>query len=466
MTNTRATELWFRKKREESLQQNQLTTTIRLGDRTGATLNPKCGYSPGQSVKLRIHLGGEQFGNWHAWAIITEVEQKSLGHITAADLTGTLFETIAALREELDELYGREIQDTDQVTLIRFRHIDTVYNAAELIELGTLQYADLPKSNPNQLRFIHYTLPLIAHDYPAKTAVMWNVVYQAFELPVRNVMLVGNPDDAEAVLQVLRRDPKYLGGGAGVGFKEKVIPFLDEVDRLVDMTGSTNFILKDSTGKLVGFNTDGEGYAMGLEQAFLAEGETDLRHKKVILLGAGGTANAIAFALTKRGMKLIIVNRTLEKGKDLAEKLNRSFPGKGTPAKYDAEHALKQLVFNADVIVNASTKGTVGSLEKYSALAPALLPASPENIEKNLVEAAEVLSLIPRYAIVSDVILGKEPTPLIKTAQAAGYTVLDGLPMVINQGVEAFWLLHGQELEAKGVKKEELAAVMKKAAHQ
>ena len=71
---------------------------------------------------------------------------------------------------------------------------------------------------------------------------------------------------------------------------------------------------------------------------------------------------------------------------------------------------------------------------------------------------------MPQNAIVSDIVLGKELTPLLKSASDAGFEILDGIPMVINQGVEAFWLLHSKELQAKNITKGQIAEVMKQAA--
>ena len=93
-----------------------------------------------------------------------------------------------------------------------------------------------------------------------------------------------------------------------------------------------------------------------------------------------------------------------------------------------------------------------------------MLPASKENIQENLNRAKALLRTLSQNAVVSDIVLGKEATPLLKAAKAAGFETLDGIPMVINQGVEAFWLLYGEELQAKNITKEQVAEVMKRAA--
>ena len=93
-----------------------------------------------------------------------------------------------------------------------------------------------------------------------------------------------------------------------------------------------------------------------------------------------------------------------------------------------------------------------------------MLPANKENIRENTKRAEAVLRTMPREAIVSDIVLGKELTPLLQSAKKAGFEILDGIPMVINQGVEVFWLLYGKELQVKNITKEQVAEVMKRAA--
>ena len=106
-------------------------------------------------------------------------------------------------------------------------------NLKELIQEGYVKIAELPdknKINLNQLDdFDGYTVPLVAHDYGAKTPIMWNFLYEKKGLNLRNIMLVADPkENAELVINALKLDPKYLGGGFGVGWKERM-DLLDEV---------------------------------------------------------------------------------------------------------------------------------------------------------------------------------------------------------------------------------------------
>ncbi|MFN7088381.1 MAG: hypothetical protein ACK4NX_00945, partial [Candidatus Paceibacteria bacterium] len=158
-----------------------------------------------------------------------------------------------------------------------------------------------------------------------------------------------------------------------------------------------------------------------------------------------------------------ILNRTVAKAKELAEKINQHL-GRDI-SKFGGEERIAEEVARADVVINVSTKGAAGSLEAYSALAPASLPPTPENIKKNLEEAKRILDLIPKTIVMSDIVLTEKGTPFLNAAKAAGLATLDGVPTVINQGVEAFWILHREELEKKGVTKEEVKAVMAEAAY-
>jgi shikimate dehydrogenase len=347
------------------------------------------------------------------------------------------------------------------LTLTNPKSLDACERADDLLSGGVLSFARKPAGNPQRLDVHHYTLPLIEHDYPAMTATMWNEAYRAFGIEAQNCMLVGSSRRSGEILKVLRRDAKYLGGGAGVGFKDAVIEYLDELDEAAEMAGSVNFLVRTAQGKLRGYNTDGAGYARSLEEVF-RQRQQDLQGKRIVMLGAGGTASSVAFVLAGRGAGLVIVNRTPRRAEDLAGRVNRYF--RAPAAGFAAEVDIAGYLTTADAVVNVSTKGSSGSLEAYSALAPAELPTTPRNIEANLAEAERLMALIPKHAVLSDVVLGDTETPFLRAGRARGFITMDGVPMVVNQGVEAFWILHGAQLEGKGIAKDRVAEVMSRAA--
>lgn len=465
-----ARELWFTAVEDEMealrsrIEKNELTATVRLGDRSSSTKDPKGGYGEGRYITIKLQKQDKTFYAFQKEAVVLRSEVKKLGDILPEDLRGTLLDgkTKEDLKKRFRDVYEGDISDEELVTITGFEYQDSLRKAGDLVRDKVLSPAKQPKNNPDSLNFERYTLPLLEHDYPAKTAIMWNEAYRTFGMDAGNSMMVGNPEFTRQILEVLSRDHKYLGGGAGVGFKDEAIKYLDELDERARAIGSVNFILKSPEGKLRGYNTDGVGYVESLNEIFRERSE-NLKNKRAVILGAGGTGNAVAFALAEHGMRVVILNRTAEKARELAEKINHHFGNDA--AAFGGEDKIAEEVAHADAVINVSTKGSAGVLRPYSALAPAVLPATPENIKKNIEEAERILGLIPKSTVLSDIVLTEKGTPFLRSAKEGGFTTLDGLPMVVNQGAEAFWILHGQELEGKGVTKKKVEEAMKAAAH-
>jgi shikimate dehydrogenase len=326
-------------------------------------------------------------------------------------------------------------------------------NVSDLLEIGLLRFASKPPMNPRRLDFRCYTVPLIEHDYPAKTPAMWNSAYQAFGLEAGNIILTGDPRNAPLIYAALRRDPRYRGGGAGVGFKETAFELVDELDAFATAAGSVNFV-SNRAGWLCGHNTDGIGFAAALEDLMRPE---SIRGKTVLILGAGGTARSVGVALAERGARLSIVNRTARRAEVLAAHINSRFAehiAAGT-----GENDIARLAPVSDVIVNVSIKGAAGPLAGYSALGPGSVSAS-----ENLSAASAILDCIPQDVVLCDVVIAEGGTPFLREARRRGFTVLDGIGMVVNQAVEAFWILHGVELQSASASKFDVARVMRSAA--
>ena len=161
------------------------------------------------------------------------------------------------------------------------------------------------------------------------------------------------------------------------------------------------------------------------------------------MLGAGGTANAVAFALAEKGARIVIANRTAAYAQELADSLNNFFNLQAEDmVRAVGENLIPQEVTNADVIVNVSSKGEAGKLEKYSALAKA-----DGDVEINLTESNKTLDTIPKNCIITDVLLATNDTPLIAAAKEKGFETQNGLPMVIYQAAKVFSLVYGLSLD-------------------
>jgi len=309
--------------------------------------------------------------------------------------------------------------------------------------------------NPTHLSFDYRVLTPVDHEYRGLSAMLWNSVY--YELGMVDhgaVMLIGDPDNAENIYEMFRNDSKYIGGGSGSGFKGKAVDYMDELDPHARAMHAVNHIVKRD-GKLIGYNTDGLGFVAGLEPLVEEKGKI-LKSSKVVILGAGSTSDAVAFALAERGANLSILNRTMEKAENVARRVNE-FVG-AERAYAGGEDAISQEVTDADIIVNVSKKGT-GALREYAAFA-SVVPDEPDAVEQNHDASREVLASVSSDTIVSDVLLEDGETPTLRLAREAGLTTQDGLPMNINQAVEAFWLLHADTCKNHNTTKGDVYEIM------
>ncbi len=206
--------------------------------------------------------------------------------------------------------------------------------------------------------------------------------------------------------------------------KSAVIGCLDEVDFTVRFLDSANTIL-NKDGKLSGFSTDG----VGALKALLENG-VDLSGKKVLLLGAGGAAKAIAFVLVPEVGELAILNRSAEKAEKLAETLGHMFNQKVVGGALSPD-AIKTNLQDSDVLVNATSAGM------------------KPNFSQSLVEPQWLRSDLA----VLDIVYNPVETKLAKDAKAAGAKVVSGVEMLIYQGAVSFEIWTGRSAPIEVMRK-------------
>jgi shikimate dehydrogenase len=328
----------------------------------------------------------------------------------------------------------------------------------QLIKAGLATIGKKAKNNPESLDFGQLAIGIANKDYAAQTPFLWNSVYESLNVPVRNVRMFGEPERAATIFQAFRDDPRYIGGDVGVGYKDRVLGLLDDIDPLAKVMGAVNVMAKTDRG-LKGYNTDGHGFAESLEAVFRKRSER-LQGKKVVLLGAGGTANAIAFALAEKGAAIVILNRTVAKAEGLANRVNEYF--QHHVADFAGRDALKEKLIGADAVVSI-VDDPHSDLDKFSALATIELPATEENIAKNLAETEQLLKQLPKTVVIADVMLRDRDTATIAQAKRMGFETLNGLPMVLNQAVEAFCLVNAKILSSAGTNRQAVAEIMREA---
>lgn len=324
--------------------------------------------------------------------------------------------------------------------------------AKEIITIG-----ENSDGNPKDVsKGLTFAIGIANKDYPAKTPKLWNTVYDKYAQQTRNIRMFGNPDDAKEIFECFKTDERYIGGDVGVGFKNQILYLLDEVDPLAKVMGAVNVVVKTKQG-LKGYNTDGEGYVQSLKNALLKQGK-QLENTKILLLGAGGTTSAIAFALAQHKAELIILNRTVEKAQTISDKINAYFGA--YRAKAASRLAIATCLPYVDAVVSIIDDPS-SPIERLNALGPITFPITPDVINKNRTAARILLNKASKNLIVSDVMLRQTDTATIAQAKELGFPTLDGLPMVINQAIEAFWLVNRGIFSQNGITKDNIAQLMR-----
>jgi shikimate dehydrogenase len=456
-------ELWFRPSPfllfsvlSARIASAALTTSVRMGRRDAT--HPK-GYSPGQVVTLRVFdsSDNEVITKLVRIQSVETLRLNELGPLEIAALQ--IYETTALLQGELSFFEKRPVRTDEEVSLVSYEYLtETTMTIEELFAENLLTRATLPPYNGDASAAL-FTMPLIAEDYPAKTATMWNAAYRAFGISQQNVMAVADPKDAKLLLKSMRDDARYVGGGAGIGFKEAVMPFLDAITPLAKAIGAVNIIKKDN-GILVGDNTDGEGYVRSLED-LLAESGRSLDGTSVLILGAGGSARGIGFALAKRNARLTILNRTAEKAEELAESINDY---SNAPIASGGGREIISSVLPLQEVIVSVIDDAKSPLDAYSTLGSMTLPITTESIEENRASTEALLKSAKPSLIISDIRIRNQKVPMLAQAETLGFTTLDGIGMVINQGAAAFWWLYGEALSKEGVDVKDVEKVMREAA--
>jgi len=214
------------------------------------------------------------------------------------------------------------------------------------------------------------------------------------------------------------RDASRLGANVTIPYKEAVLPLLDDVDNDARRIGAVNTIVNRG-GKLTGYNTDASGFMKALRE----DGGFSPRNKRAVLLGAGGVARAVGFALIGAGVKsLVILNRTQSRGEALAWDLKVSDTEVVALSWKDGK-TLTALT-ECDLLVNCTSVGMKDSAGEGK---------SPLGI-----------GLVPKRALVYDVVYNPIETPLLAAAKKAGARTLGGLPMLVYQGAASFELWTGK----------------------
>jgi len=233
--------------------------------------------------------------------------------------------------------------------------------------------------------------------------LMHNATYKKMKIHARYVpFCVQNLEDAVRGIRGL----DIRGVSVTIPFKTTVMSYLDEVDESSLRIGAVNTVLNDDEGRLKGYNTDWMGLIRDLKESLEIGGKT------FAILGAGGAARAAVFGILKEGGIPVIVNRTIEKGQEMAREFRCPFYPLSEIGKIEA-----------DCLINTTPVGMAPDGEK-----------SPVGRE----------SLV-NFRWVMDIIYNPLRTRLLKDALEVGCNALSGVGMFIHQGAEQIKIWMGVE---------------------
>lgn len=247
------------------------------------------------------------------------------------------------------------------------------------------------------------------------TGVMQEAGFQAAGLNWRYLTIEVPPEKlADAMVGV--RAFGMQGINLTIPHKVAVMPYLDAIAPDAEVIGAVNTVRREGE-RLIGENTDGKGFLRGVR----VDAGMDPQGKRVVVLGAGGAARAITTELALAGAAdLLVVNRTAARGEAMVAHLRERT---GVAVRFQVWEGAYRVPDDVDLLVNATSIG--------------LFPH---------VDAMPDVDLSAAWAgmLVADAVFNPPETRLLAAARARGLPTLDGLSMLVYQGVIGFELWTGQ----------------------
>ncbi len=245
------------------------------------------------------------------------------------------------------------------------------------------------------------------------TIALQEAAFQATGLNFRYLTLLVKPEDLADAFRGMRA-MNFRGINLTVPHKVAALEYVDEQSQEVQLIGATNTIVNNE-GKLTAYNTDGKGFVTGIFKRGV-----DLTGKRVVLLGAGGAARAIAVECALAGVReMTIINRDVSRGEGLCQLLNEKTACRAEFVRWAGTARIPA----CDILINATSIGLYPD------------PNCPDICYEDIAPGM----------IVQDVIPNPADTLFLRKAREEGATALDGLGMLVEQGAIGFKLWTGVE---------------------
>ena len=239
---------------------------------------------------------------------------------------------------------------------------------------------------------------------------------QAYQLTATNAVYLAWEVEEEEVEQSLQqlRVLDMLGANISMPFKQKVLPYLDQLDESAQLMGSVNTIVQKD-GRLTGYNTDGLGFLKSLPKTF------SIKNKKLVLFGAGGAARAIVLEAIRQGVgeiHLFVRPESLAKYQAIFSPLSEALSFSIVLHDLSSLDQVHAMMVEADLLINATGLGMDG----------VSLPV-PKDFT------------FPKGCLVADLAYFPAKTPFLHLAEEQEVQTVNGLGMLFHQAGLAFELM-------------------------
>jgi shikimate dehydrogenase len=344
---------------------------------------------------------------------------------------------------------------------------DELFAMTSREQVAAIQSCITNSLNPNLIG--NKQIAGIVGDAPSrysKSPALWNAAFD--HLGINAIYLPFDVAESriEDLIATLKGMDSFLGINVTVPYKIRIMDVLDDIEETANRIQAVNTIVRTSSGRLIGYNTDGRGFIESLLTPLPGETEPfmhSLDNTDVLLLGAGGSARAVAFHLSDMLDKgqLVIANRTLEHAVSLATDLQK----KGGKAKAIDETELGAWARKVGLIINSTTKGQGGlrkapngnliTLEPYSSLAsahPTSIPqtdfddpysrqkwlrAAQADVDANNQASMTLARSLPQKVRFFDLIYHPEESIFLRHGRLSGHQTQNGKGMIVCQAVIA-----------------------------
>lgn len=221
-------------------------------------------------------------------------------------------------------------------------------------------------------------------------------------------------------------DSDFAGFNVTLPHKEAIFKLCDFKSKTAELTGAVNTVIVLPNKKLFGHNSDAEGFLNNLKKS---QPDFDLRDKNAFVIGAGGAARALVYALIKDGVKkVVITNRNQNRTDELIKNFADFAHEKNCELKFLNHKDFEKNLTDCDLLANSTSLGMQGQ--------------EPLVID---------LSTLNKDAIVYDIVYKPLMTELLKSAEARGNKIVTGIGMLIEQALVGFeaWFKHKPEADAE-----------------